>query len=88
MAPGWGYPSTPGTNGMAIASLVLAIVGPLFCGIPNIASVVFGHIGLHQISRSNGAEQGRGLAIAGLVISYLLIVGFIALIVVSAASEP
>jgi hypothetical protein len=88
MAPGWGYPSAPRTNGMAIASLVLAIVGPLFCGIPNIASVVFGHIGLHQIGQSNGVEQGRGLAIGGLVISYLLIVGFIALVVIGAASEP
>ena len=50
-----------GTNGMAIASLVLAF----FC-FP--LGIVFGHIALSQMKRTG--EDGRGLAIAGLVISY------------------
>ena len=87
-APGWGYPAVPHTNGMAIASLILAIVGLMFCGIPSIAAVVFGHIGLHQISRSDGAEQGRGMAIAGLVIGYLVLAAFVAFIVFALTSEP
>lgn len=57
------YPAPPQTNGMAIASLICAFVfAPL--------GIVFGHISLSQIKKSG--EEGRGLAIAGLVISYLV----------------
>lgn len=58
-----GYPPPPRTNGMAIASL---ICGFLFAPL----GIIFGHISLSQIRRTG--EQGRGLAIAGLVISYLM----------------
>ena len=44
--------------------------------------IVFGHISLSQIKR-NG-EEGRGLAIAGLVISYVITVMTIVAVVVSA----
>ena len=50
------------TNSMAIAALVSSLVlAPL--------GVIFGHISLSQIKRTG--EQGRGLAIAGLVIGYV-----------------
>jgi hypothetical protein len=63
-----GYPQPRPTNGMAIASLVASLlVAPL--------GIVFGHISLHQIKRSG--EDGKGLAIAGLVIGYLATVGAI-----------
>jgi peptidyl-prolyl cis-trans isomerase B (cyclophilin B) len=58
-----GYSPPRPTNGMAIASLVCAFLfAPL--------GIVFGHISLSQIKRTG--EDGRGLAIAGLVISYLV----------------
>ena len=58
----YGYPRPRPTNAMAIASLVCAFLfAPL--------GIVFGHISLSQIKRTG--EDGRGLAIAGLVISYL-----------------
>src|SRR3954453_17787277 len=61
----YGYPRPRPTNGMAIASLICAFVfAPL--------GIVFGHISLSQIKKSG--EEGRGLAIAGLVISYLVTV--------------
>ena len=51
---------------MAIASLICAFLfAPL--------GIVFGHISLSQIKRTG--EEGRGLAVAGLVISYLITVG-------------
>jgi hypothetical protein len=57
-----GYPQQRPTNTMAIASLVSSlIVAPL--------GIVFGHISLSQIKRTG--EEGKGLAIAGLVIGYL-----------------
>jgi peptidyl-prolyl cis-trans isomerase B (cyclophilin B) len=51
---------------MAIASLICAFLfAPL--------GIVFGHISLSQIKRTG--EEGHGLAVAGLVISYLITVG-------------
>ncbi|PRC41616.1 cyclophilin [Mycobacterium sp. ITM-2017-0098] len=59
---------------MAVVSLVCAFVfAPL--------GIVFGHMSLSQIKKSG--EEGRGLAIAGLVISYLVLVATIVVVVVS-----
>ncbi len=56
------------TNGLAIASLVCGlgqfVVGPL----ATIPAIVFGHMARSQISRTG--EQGRGLALAGLVLGW------------------
>jgi hypothetical protein len=60
------------TNGFAIASLVLGIVGltsvPL---IPSVLALIFGYKGKRQIDRSGGAEQGRGLAVAGIILGWI-----------------
>jgi len=61
-----GYPVPQKTNGMAIASLVLSLVGCSLLG------VIFGGIAISQINKGQGS--GKGLAIAGLVIG---IVGFV-----------
>ena len=58
----YGYPRPRPSNAMSIASLVCAFLfAPL--------GIVFGHISLSQIKRTG--EDGRGLAIAGLIISYV-----------------
>ena|SRR6185369_13205691 len=62
-----------GTNGFAIASLVCGLASLCAGVVTAILAVIFGHIALAQISRSGGYEQGRGLAIAGLVIGYIFI---------------
>ena len=57
-----------GTNGKAIASLVLGIsslVCSLFTGIP---AIIFGIKGLNDASISQGRIKGRGLAIAGIIL--------------------
>jgi hypothetical protein len=79
--PGYAAYGTPtnqvkqGTAGMAIASLVLSLVGlvPCFWGlqIPGLLGVIFGLVGMSQTK--NGARGGRGLAIAGLVIGIILL---------------
>jgi peptidyl-prolyl cis-trans isomerase B (cyclophilin B) len=69
-----GYPPPRATNSLAIASLVCAFVfAPL--------GIVFGHMSLSQIKKTG--EEGRGLAIAGLVISYLVTVATVVIVVVS-----
>jgi hypothetical protein len=66
----WGAPApvgSQGTNGLAIASLVL---GCLFCLlVTGILAVIFGNLALAQIARS--PQQGRGLAIAGIVLGWI-----------------
>lgn len=57
-------PTQRSTNRFAVASLVLGILGD-----PLLLSVIFGIIALAQIK--NRAQAGRGMAIAGLVLSGL-----------------
>lgn len=62
-------PQTRGTNGYAIAALASGLVfAPL--------GIVLGHIALSQIRKTR--QDGRGLAIAGLVVGYLWLVGVVA----------
>jgi predicted acyltransferase len=61
------------TNGLAIASLVLGCVGFVFCFIPSILAIVFGYIAKSQIDQSGGTQQGRGLAIAGIVLGWVFL---------------
>ncbi len=76
--------STVGTaakvNGFAIASMVLGIVWIYWIG--SILAVVFGHISLRQIKQSNGAQTGRGMAIAGLVLGYVGVATLLVLIAI------
>jgi len=70
----YGYPQSQPTNTLAIVSLVCAFVfAPL--------GIVFGHISLSQIRKTG--EEGRGLAVAGLVISYLITVLAVVVVVLS-----
>jgi Domain of unknown function (DUF4190) len=65
---GWGpgQPAPrPGTNGLAIASLITAFTGFLCC-IGSIVAIVLGTIALDQIKRTR--EGGYGLAVAGIVL--------------------
>jgi uncharacterized protein DUF4190 len=54
---------------MAVASLVCGLLWP-FC-LTAILAVVFGHIAISAIRRSEGAERGRGQALAGLILGYM-----------------
>jgi VIT1/CCC1 family predicted Fe2+/Mn2+ transporter len=53
------------TNGKAIASLVLSLLGFSILG------VIFGHIARGEIRRSNNTQTGDGLALAGLIIGWV-----------------
>jgi uncharacterized protein DUF4190/uncharacterized protein DUF4339 len=73
-------PAVP-TEPLAIWSLVLSLLGMCgFCCTPvvltGIAGVVCGHLALSKIGTRTDL-QGRGLAIAGLVIGYFTIVGWL-----------
>ena len=59
------------TSGMAVASLVLGILG--FCGITAIIGLILGIAAQVRISKSGGRLKGSGLAIAGIVVSGIML---------------
>jgi hypothetical protein len=72
--PGYGYvPPKSQTN--AILALVLSLVGFATCGVTAIVGVIFGHIAMGKIKR--GEEDGRGMALAGVIIGYVVIAGWL-----------
>ncbi len=81
--PGGGYGYTAGGfqpnlaaarySGLAIASLVLSIIW--LGGIGAILAVIFAIMALRRVTASNGMLRGRGLAIAGLIVGIVGILG-------------
>jgi Ca2+/H+ antiporter len=59
-------------SGMAIAGFILSFL----CGL---LGLIFSIVALNQINRSMGALRGRGLAIAGIIISILGMVAGVSL---------
>jgi Domain of unknown function (DUF4190) len=79
-APGYGYPypypsayppypfaPAQKTNGLAVASFVCSFFFWIY-GLGSVLAIVFGFIARSQIKRSEGAQKGRGLALAGIII--------------------
>ena len=60
----------PGTNGKAIAAMVTALVGFMFCGLPSIAGLILGIIAMRECRRTG--QDGYGLALAGTIIGGLV----------------
>lgn len=70
------------TNGMAIASMVLGIAGWALCaggGIGSIVGLILGIVALNQIKK-NPNQQGKGMAIAGIILNSLCLLGMIVFI--------
>lgn len=79
-----GYPpphavatAAPSTNGFAVASLVMGIVGFFLFGVGGLLAIIFGHVGRRQIRRFPGSQAGSGLALAGLILGYLQVFGVV-----------
>jgi hypothetical protein len=86
---GYGYtmPVAKSTNGMATAALILGCAQFFLWILSGIPAIICGHIALSQIKRTG--QEGRGMAIAGLVLGYIGLVLFLAfiLLIVVAADE-
>ncbi|MEW2357859.1 DUF4190 domain-containing protein [Spirillospora sp. NPDC029432] len=67
---GGGAPAAVQNNGMAVASMVLGLIGIVFCGFTSILAIIFGHVAQSQIKRTG--EGGAGMATAGLVLGYIM----------------
>ncbi|MAL03322.1 MAG: hypothetical protein CL625_03455 [Arenimonas sp.] len=62
------------TSALAITSLVSGLLGWTFLPlVGSLVAIVTGHMARAEIRRSNGQVDGDGLAIAGLVLGWLVI---------------
>jgi hypothetical protein len=64
-------PRTAPTSSWATASLVCALLSPFTCGLGAFLAVPFGHIGRMDVR--NKGMAGGGLAVAGLILGYLVL---------------
>jgi len=71
------YTENPRTNVLSIVSLVTSILGLA------VVPIILGHISLAQIRRTG--EQGRVMAIIGLVLGYLTLLGYLIVIGITVA---
>jgi hypothetical protein len=78
---------SPRNNGLAVASLVCSCAGivPFFFGVTCILGIIFGFVSRSQIKRSHGTQSGEGLALAGIIVGFSLIVIFIVVVALLAA---
>jgi hypothetical protein len=56
-------------SGMAIASLILGILGLFSCGITALVGLILGFIARSKIRKSQGSLRGNGIALAGIIVS-------------------
>ena len=72
------------TNKLAIASLVLSLVGLIVAGLPcGLAAVITGIIGVAKFNPET--EKGKGMAIAGIIVGALDVVLVVIFMIISAA---
>jgi hypothetical protein len=68
-----GDAETPRRSGLALASLILGIIGLVLCFIliPSLLALIFGIIAARRIKRGAGAITGSGLARAGWILGLI-----------------
>jgi hypothetical protein len=93
--PGYGAPPPPPyggyaqpyvarkTNGMAIASLILGALWLYWIG--SVLALIFGYIGKSQIDNSGDTQDGRGMAVAGIVLGWIGVAVLVIVLIAIAA---
>ncbi|MFO8012329.1 MAG: DUF4190 domain-containing protein [Phycisphaerae bacterium] len=77
----------PPGKGLAVASLVLGILGPCTVGLGSVIGIILGIVALVKLSKA-GAASGKGLAVAGLVVSGLGLLLLPVLAIIVAITMP
>ena len=84
--PGGYYPQVvpqAPTNGLAIGSMVCGIAEIFTLGFAAIPAIILGHLARGQIKQTG--ERGDGMAIAGLVLGYMALAGWLFVILAIAS---
>ena len=71
----------PGTNGKAIAALVTSLVGLFCCGLPSIAGLILGIVGMRETKRTG--QDGYAIALIGTIIGGLALAGWVIYLLLS-----
>lgn len=66
-------PVVPTTSGLAIASFICGLLTLFAFPYLGIAAAICGHLALSQIRSSGGFVGGKGFAIAGLILGYVML---------------
>jgi hypothetical protein len=82
---GYGYGQTSATNGLAVASLILGIVGWVACGVGSVLAIILGIVARSQIRASGGRQGGDGMAKAGIILGCVFVALFVAYLVAAFA---
>jgi Domain of unknown function (DUF4190) len=89
-----GYSSYPiphtRTNGFAVASMILGIVGAVgMCVfvVPSLLAIIFGAVALSQIKNHPETYSGRGMAIAGLVLGIVALVALALFVIIASIAD-
>jgi hypothetical protein len=82
-------PAQSRTSRMAIASLVLGILGCFTLGVTALIGLILGIVSLVKINRSRGALRGTGVALAGTILSgaFLLALPILAALLLPALAQ-
>lgn len=73
------------TNGLAVGSMVCGILEIFTLGFAAVPAVILGHVARAQIRQTG--ERGDGMAVAGLVLGYMGILGWLFIILVIAGRQ-
>ena len=77
--------NTVKTNSLAITGFIMSIASPaLCCGLLSLPSLIVSIIGLSKVNKTK--ENGKGLAIAGIIISVITILAYILYIILLIAN--
>ncbi|HOH33973.1 MAG TPA: DUF4190 domain-containing protein [Candidatus Hydrogenedentes bacterium] len=71
---------------LALASIILAIASPFFCGLLALPAIVLGHMALSRIRRDPERYGGYPLAVAALVVGYAVVVLTVLLLLLTVLS--
>jgi hypothetical protein len=73
------------TNGLAVGSMVCGILEIFTLGFAAVPAVILGHVARAQIRQTG--ERGDSMAVAGLVLGYIGILGWLFIILVIAGRQ-
>jgi len=70
--------TAPTTNVLAVISLIVSLLGVfstfIIPFVAQIVAIICGHIARSRIIQSRGSQTGSGMALAGLIISYVMLI--------------
>lgn len=79
------FPPPPGTNGKAVTALVCALAGLMCCGLTSLIALILGPIAMSETKRTG--QNGRGMALAAVIISGLTVGAWVVYILVYTVVE-